>query len=61
MHIAYSAISGNQSSSPSTSDEVKRDKKLQARFKGYEAACKKYEHEIMAIQQLLPGWQPRFK
>ncbi|WP_345948260.1 MULTISPECIES: hypothetical protein [unclassified Mucilaginibacter] len=38
---------------------LKRHDKL--RYKGYKAACEKYQKEIASIQQYLPDWKPTFK
>jgi hypothetical protein len=58
MHLAYSALH-NATNAAQTIQPVTR--KLKLRYKGYKAACQKYEQEIAAIRQYLPGWQPAFK
>ncbi|WP_311953259.1 hypothetical protein [Mucilaginibacter terrae] len=59
MHLAYSALPAsahNQSQKASKS----LSRKCRIRYRAYKAACKKYEQEIAAIQQYMPGWQPAF-
>lgn len=57
MYLAYSAL--NQSNKTNRLKPVSKQTKL--RYKGYVAACNKYEQEIAAIRQYLPNWQPVFK
>jgi hypothetical protein len=52
MHLAYSALR-------STAKQPV-NKKISARYKGYQAACQKHKDTIAAIQEYLPGWQPSF-
>jgi hypothetical protein len=60
MHLAYSALRSNL--------DVQKINKLgsakkrtQLKYVGYLTACKKYQEEIAAIQQYMPGWKPAFK
>jgi hypothetical protein len=62
MHLVYSASQNTDSNIKATvsiSKPTSRTAKL--RYRGYQAACQKYKHEIAAIQQYMPGWQPAFK
>ena len=54
MYIAYSALQ------PINRCKLK-DNELQLRLEAYHATCKKYSHEIAAIQKYLPGWTPAFE
>jgi hypothetical protein len=59
MHIAYSALQHQSGFDTGSKTSVKNSRQL--RYKGYRAACQKYQQEILAIQQYLPGWKPSFK
>ncbi|MFD1255729.1 hypothetical protein ACFQ3S_02890 [Mucilaginibacter terrae] len=62
MHLAYSALQNNAGIVTPVSTPGKTvHRKLKLRYIGYQAACQKYEQEITAIQQYLPGWYPAFK
>jgi len=57
MYIAHSALR-------TTTKNGKRtltDRNLQQRLEAHQAACQKYQQEIIAIQKYLPGWTPAFK
>lgn len=66
MHLAYSAFREVNHPSGAKSDQhntgqphnSKHQKKL--RYLGYQAACHKYRHELAAIREYLPHWQPQF-
>ncbi len=60
MHVAYSAIR-QKSNKQQVLTPVTANRQLSLRYRGYEAACKKYEQEIAAIRLYIPGWQPSFK
>jgi hypothetical protein len=51
MHLTYSAL---------RRDAHQPDPETKARFRGYQAACKKHQQTIAAIRQYLPGWMPPF-
>lgn len=60
MHLAYSSfrnICKNDQSNKTSFNKKAR----QLRYQGYQAACEKYQDEIAAIQQYLPGWKPQFR
>ncbi|WP_158824718.1 hypothetical protein [Mucilaginibacter lacusdianchii] len=63
MHVAYSALRPTSENKPVTASiqhaKSKHIKKL--RYKGYKAACHKYQQEIAAIQQYIPDWEPKFR
>lgn len=62
MRLVYSAPQNTDSNLKATtgySKPISRRERL--RYRGYQAACQKYEQEIAAIQQYIPGWQPAFK
>lgn len=60
MYLAYSAL--NQLNQDNKTVKLKPvSKKTMLRFRGYVAACNKYQQEIAAIKQYLPDWQPAFK
>jgi hypothetical protein len=62
MRLVYSALQDTGSNSKAPSNQNKPvSRKLRLRYRGYQAACQKYEQEIAAIQQYLPGWKPAFK
>ena len=60
MHLAYSALQPQPDAPEPRQATKESSRKSRLRYRGYMAACKKYEHEIAAIQQYLPGWQPAF-
>lgn len=59
MHLAYSALPASTQQQPQQAGKS-LSRKCRIRYRAYKAACKKYEHEIAAIQQYMPGWQPAF-
>ena len=61
MHLAYSAISINKNFLPKGKQHTMPENELQLRYHGYQQACDKYNREIIAIQQYLPGWVPKFR
>ena len=62
MHLAYSAFRDNIKLTNSNSiEQLPTTRRLKLRYRGYLAACQKYEQEIAAIQRYLPDWQPAFK
>lgn len=64
MHIAYSAIQQEETNSAQYScmanDDASQHEPL-LRYYAYQAACKKLDKEIVAIQKYLPGWMPAFR
>ena len=59
MHIAYSALHPvTQTSHPNETATPQHE--LLLRYQAYQTICAKYNREIAAIQQYLPGWQPKF-
>lgn len=60
MHLAYSALQPKPDAPKPRQATQASPRKCRLRYRAYKAACKKYEHEIAAIQQYLPGWQPAF-
>ncbi|MDN5287723.1 MAG: hypothetical protein JWR38_3997 [Mucilaginibacter sp.] len=60
MHIAYSAlqepVDNNQHN-----HFVQTDHEPLLRYQAYQAACNKYNKEIVAIQKYIPGWMPAFR
>jgi hypothetical protein len=60
MHLAYSALK-QTSKSTHTADMAKANHIKKLRYKGYKAACHKYQQEIAAIQKYIPGWKPDFR
>lgn len=61
MHLAYSAFNNLSIEEQPGVKPPPVKQKLRLRYKGYQAACQKYEQEIAAIQQYIPGWQPAFR
>lgn len=61
MHLAYSALSSNLDDQPETKKLRSTKKRNQLKYVGYLTACIKYQDEIAAIQQYMPGWKPAFK
>lgn len=61
MHIAYSAFSVTTKNERNIKKLPATNRKMRLRYKGYTTACEKYQIEIAAIQQYMPGWQPAFK
>jgi hypothetical protein len=57
MHIAYSAIRDVNSQIP-IKRPIAANPHHSLRLKAYKATCQKYNKEIAAIQQYLPGWAP---
>jgi len=60
MHIAYSAISALPHSPQGKQEPPEPGSELMLRYQAHVAACDKYSHEIAAIKQWLPGWEPKF-
>lgn len=64
MHIAYSAIQQEETNNAQYSfmpnDDTCQHEPL-LRYRAYQAACKKLDKEIVAIQKYLPGWMPAFR
>jgi hypothetical protein len=57
MHLAYSALRSNIDGK-----KVRSAKTIsRLKYEGYLTACEKYQSEIAAIQQYIPGWKPAFK
>ncbi len=56
MYIAYSAFKSSTDDHRFTTD----DPLTQARYRGYQQACKKHRDSIAQIQKYLPGWFPKF-
>jgi hypothetical protein len=60
MYIAYSALqTANQHNAPIQTES--QNNELLLRYQAYQSICQKYQREITAIQQYLPGWTPAFK
>jgi len=63
MYIAYSALQnplpGGQQQ-PELNQPETPSNELQLRYHAYQTVCNKYRQEIAAIQQYIPGWQPKF-
>jgi hypothetical protein len=57
MHLAYSAISTNNTYQQQDSSQNER----LLRYLAYLVTCQKYRREIAAIQKYLPGWTPEFR
>jgi hypothetical protein len=57
MHIAYSAIRG-VNSQIIIKQPVAANPQHALRLKAYQETCQKFNKEIAAIQQYLPGWAP---
>ena len=57
MYLIYSAL---QQPVPPDTDEITTQQEKYLRYKAYNAVCKKYQHEIVAIQKYFPNWKPRF-
>jgi len=63
MYIAYSALQNPPSGGPQQPEHDQPaipGTELQLRYQAYQAVCSKYRHEIAAIRQHIPGWQPKF-
>lgn len=54
MHLVYSALQIQETTSTKTENPVK------IKYQAYEKICQKYAHEIAAIQKYFPGWNPTF-
>ena len=62
MRLVYSALQNTVGNTRAIANlNVPASRRVKLRYRGYKAACQKYEQEIAAIQQYLPGWQPAFK
>jgi len=61
MHIAYSALRPTADDQPKVKKVRSAKRKTRLQFEGYLTACEKYQSEIAAIQQYIPGWKPAFK
>jgi hypothetical protein len=60
MYIAYSALQAvRQHNAPIQTES--QNNELLLRYQAYQSICQKYQREITAIQQYLPGWTPAFK
>ena len=57
MYIAHSALRTKTQNGKT----VVNVPHLQQRLQAYQAACQKYQQEIIAIQKYLPGWTPAFE
>jgi len=62
MYIAYSALQNPPSGGPQQTNHAQSatETESQLRYQAYQSVCSKYRHEIAAIQQHIPGWQPKF-
>jgi len=63
MYIAYSALQNPPDGGfeqPKHAQTEATETELQLRYQAYQSVCSKYRHEIAAIQQHIPGWQPKF-
>ena len=56
MYVAYCALRTKQKPGKTKSP----NNEYGERYRGYYAACQKYQQEIIAIQKYIPGWQPPF-
>ena len=56
MYIAYSALRATKNGNRDTIDP-----QLVQRYQAYRATCRKYQHQIAAIQKYMPGWIPPFE
>ncbi len=62
MHLAYSALSTNDSNQQqSIAEQQQSGNELILRYRAYQTACNKYSREIAAIQKYIPGWVPKFR
>jgi hypothetical protein len=61
MYIAYSATNCTAYNAQQKRSRLAKfiPRKQKQRIEGYQAACRKYQKEIEAIQEYLPGWQPK--
>ena len=57
MYLIYSAL---QQPVPPDTNELNTQHQMHLRCKAYNAVCKKYQHEIAAIEKYFPNWKPRF-
>ena len=53
MQLVHSALKPTNQSKNTTEN-------ILIKHKAYETTCKKYEHEIAAIQKYIPNWEPKF-
>lgn len=60
MHIAYSALQQSEGDNQYYNSDVLIPEPL-LRYQAYQAACIKYQEEIVAIQKYIPGWMPAFR
>ena len=63
MYIAYSALQNPLFDGQQQTDHAQPETtgtELQLRYQAYQTICSKYHREIVAIQQHIPGWQPKF-
>jgi len=63
MYIAYSALQNPLPGGQQQTDHAQAETtgtEIQLRYQAYQTICSKYRREIAAIQQHIPGWQPRF-
>jgi hypothetical protein len=63
MHVAYSSLRHPSKSGHSnpTGKHLKINHVKKLRYKGYMAACHKYQQEIADIQKYIPDWAPTFQ
>lgn len=58
MYIVYSALRDINEDASQTRLNKPKITGINLRLQGYLAACAKYNSEIIAIQQYIPGWVP---